>query len=449
MDAPTKQRRLGPILLAPGVTPGQILIFFFVICTAIVCERFVGLMQPLLLTDQLKVPAEHQGVVTGLLESTKQAAILLFISFAGALSDRIGRRTVLMMAVAGFGLCFLAYPMITALWALFAIRFAWGASFTGWTAGGATKMMDYPDNSSRGKFVGLMFVVQVGFGALFLALVGSRLLGWFKDWGFTSAEAIRFGFWVMAAIAFCGAAVAYLFLKPDATVRPGDAKRGMRAELKLLFSNMGEVFAHARQNPRFGLTLLVGLVIRTDTVIVYAFLSLWIVNAARLGGVDAIEATKSAGLLLAILSAAQFITPPIFGYLADKVSRVGLLLTGLLLTTIAFLSFAFVDDVFGPMIIVSVILVGLAEGAQTISAQSLFGQEAPAHIRGAAMGVFAFLGNISVLFINILGGFLFDKVSFNAPFIMEGVLHLIFFIGAVGVVVFNARRARRDAPASS
>lgn len=439
MDAPLKQRRLGPILLAPGITRAQIFIFFFVICTASISERFVGLLQPLFLTQQLRIPVEHQGELTGMLESAKQVAILLLIGVAGALADRIGRRTVLMMAVFGFGLCFLAYPFVTAVWALFIIRFIWGGSFACWTAGGATKMMDYPDNASRGKFISLMFVVQIGFGAVFLAFVGSRLLGWFRDAGFTPDQTVRYGFWSMALVALSGAVVAFFFLKRDGVARAAGQRVGILGELKALSSSIGEVFAHARSNPRFALTLMIGLVIRTDTVVIYAFLTLWIVSAARIAGVDAIEATKTAGMLLAILSAAQFITPPIFGYLADRFNRLGLLLFALLLTTIAFLSFALVHDVFGNMMIIAVVLVGLAEGAQIIAAQSLFGQEAPDHIRGAATGVFTFLGNISVLAINLLGGYLFDKVAFNSPFVMEGVLHLVFFIAAVAIAFRQSR----------
>ncbi|MDO7843400.1 MFS transporter [Sphingomonas immobilis] len=433
--------------MAPGITRAQIFIFFFVICTASISERFVGLLQPLFLTQQLHIPTAHQGELTGLLESAKQTAILLLIGVAGALADRIGRRTVLMIAVLGFGLCFLVYPFVAAVWALFIIRFIWGGAFACWTAGAATKMMDYPDNASRGKFISLMFVVQIGFGAIFLAFVGSKLLGWFKAWGFDADETVRYGFWSMAAIALSGALVAYLFLQRDAVVPEGGRKPGFVAGFKALFGSIGEVFAHARTNPRFALTLLIGLVIRTDTVVIYAFLTLWVVSAARQAGIDAVAATATAGTLLAILSAAQFITPPIFGYLADRFNRVGLLLFALLLTTIAFLSFGLVHDVFGTMMIVAVVLVGLAEGAQIIAAQSLFGQEAPDHIRGAATGVFTFLGNISVLIINVLGGYLFDKVDFRAPFLMEGVLHLVFFILAVVIAGYQVRQARSPSAA--
>ena len=215
------QRRLGPILLSPGVTPAQILIFTGVVLAASFSNNFANLMQPLLVTEQLRVPSAGQGVVMGALATTQQAAVLLFIALSGALADRVGRRWVLMAALIGFTLCLWTYPLVSALSGLFLLRFAWGAAYTGLTAGGATKMMDYPDNNSRGKFLSLMIITQAGGGALFMALFSSRIVSWLKSLGLASAEAIHYGFWLMSLVAIAGLVLALFFLAKD---RPPRAK---------------------------------------------------------------------------------------------------------------------------------------------------------------------------------------------------------------------------------
>lgn len=43
---------------------------------------------------------------------------------------------------------------------------------------------------------------------------------------------------------------------------------------------------------------LIGLVIRTDTSVVGAFLALWVINSAAESGIDAATATRTAGTLL-------------------------------------------------------------------------------------------------------------------------------------------------------
>jgi MFS family permease len=81
------------------------------------------------------------------------------------------------------------------------------------------------------------------------------------------------------------------------------------------------------------------------------------------------------------------------------------------------------------MILVAV-LIGVAESAEGVTVQSLIAQEAPEQLRGSSMGVFTFLGTISLLAVNLLGGYLFDKMGFSSPMLMEGALHLVMLITA-------------------
>ena len=442
-EPPDTQQSLGPITLAPGVRRSQIFFFLAVVLPAGWTSGFFNLMQPLLINQQLGVPAGQQGMLAGLLGSTQQAAFLIFISLAGGLADHYGRRSALIFSLLGFSLCAIFYPLVGVVWLLFVVRFLQGAFQTGWTAGGATKIMDYPDNNSRGKFVSLMLICQSGSAAIVVSLVTSRMPSWFRDAGFSNADATRYSFWIMAVVALAGAASAFFFLEKDshrhlAAKEPGKFEpapaAGRRNRLVEALSRSREVLAHARRHPRFAVILLLGAVIRTDSVIMSTFLGLWIVNAAQLRGIDAIEATKTIGLLSAIVSVAAFVTPPLFGILADRVNRLTMLVTSLIVTAMGFCAIGLIDNVFGQALIAVIVVIGIAEGAQTIAAQSLFAEEAPAHLRGSAMGLFVFLGTSSVLLISLLGGYLFDRAGFTAPFVMEGLLNFAFLAVALAMI---------------
>jgi predicted MFS family arabinose efflux permease len=198
----------------------------------------------------------------------------------------------------------------------------------------------------------------------------------------------------MAVVALAGGACAAFCMtrhqqSADKPAQPAkiESKTG---GLKHAFVNIGGVFAHAKTNPRFALILLIGCVVRTDTVVIASFLALWIVSAGHLVGIEPLMATKTAGELSAILSIVQVVMNPIFGIVADRVNRVRMLLTTLALTTVAFCAFGLITDVFGGWMIAAIVFIGLSDVAQNLAAQSLLAQEAPSHLRGSTMGVFAF-----------------------------------------------------------
>jgi MFS family permease len=437
------------IKLAPAVSWREIGVFLVVVVVATCVSNFQQLMLPYILNAQLHVPVADQGKLSGGLATAQQLAILLFVGFAGAFADKIGRRRILLIAFTGYALCMFAFPLAGSVIVLFVIRFVFGIFQTGHTTGGATRMVaDYPAEQSRGKFISLMLVVQAMAVALFVGVIGARIPSWLASSGYGAKEAGQIAYVVVGMVMLAAVIFGKFFLSKDRAIDRTE-QTAPDAERKSFFANFAEVWRYAKVNPRFAFVMLIGMVIRTDSSIVGAFLALWVINAARTQGIDPATATATAGLLLSILSVASFATPPLFGLLADKVNRVVLLLIGVALTGIAFTSAALVDDVMGWGIVVTVCLIGLAEGAQTIAAQSLFGQEVPSHLRGSAMGVFATMGTGSVLLVTIVGGFMFDTVSYAAPFVLTGGLHFLCLFFAIILVIRKGKAMFAPAPIST
>jgi MFS family permease len=449
MDDVPIQRRLGPIRLAPGVRPGQIFVFMFVVVSALCIVTFLPMMQAFVFTEMLHVPKAEQGRLAGNLTTVQQIAVLLFVGLSGSLTDRIGRKRVLVIAICGYVLCLVAYPLAGGVATLFLLQFVFGALSTGHIAGSATMIVDYPDNASRGKFIALMLLVQAGATALLVGWLGARLPSWLVGSGLGASLAGRYAFWAMAGLGLVGALVAFFMLEnPPRAVRPGTAPaptpaRSLGVALSTFIANLRLVVAHGRRNARFGLVMLMGFVIRSDYFVMLSFVSLWVVNAATGQGVTSAEALKTAGALMVTFKLATAVAQLLFGFVADRVNRTLLLVTSLTLTGLALASTILVHDVFGLGMFVVVAFIGVTESALIVCGQAILGEEAPVELRGSALGIFYFCGTLGVVVMSFVSGFLFDKVGYSAPFVMVGLLNLLFAAFAV-VLVWRRRGEATD-----
>ncbi|HWU03092.1 MAG TPA: MFS transporter [Novosphingobium sp.] len=437
--------RIGSIGFVPGITRREIGVFLLVMGLAQVLVGFANLMQPFIFAEITHIPAGERGRIAGELLTVQQAVLLVCVSLAGALSDRVGRKALLVCAVGGFGLSFLLYPLAGTVAALFALRVLFGLASTCHTAGGPTKFIDYPDNASRGRFVALVMVIMAVLNVVLVGAVGARLPGWLRHAGTSTAMAGSVALWIAAGLALGTALLAGFGLMRDVGDAPAPRLSPWR-RMTAMFTGFGAVVAHARANPRFGTLLLTSFVIRTDTSIIQSFLALWVTAQGARQGIDTLAALRIAGTLAAIISGVNLFLPPLMGWLLDRYSRVHIYVAAISAVGVVFLCAPLVTDVAGWGMYALALGIGLAESAQTISQQALFGQEAPPHLRGTAYGLLAFFGSFSVVIIAFVAGQMFDRMGPTAPFTLTGGLHLVFAALSLGLLL-RAMAAGRGARA--
>jgi MFS family permease len=434
---PLESRWIGPIRLSPGVTPAQIAIFLVVVTITSLMFLFVGVIQPYLFSEIMHVPVADQGRLTGTLQVAQYVAVALFIVPAGSLSDHIGRRTVLIMAMAGFALTLFLLPLVSTIFAAILVRFMLGAASTGHTAGGATMMVDYPANASRGKFIALMLFIQ----GLAIAALGGWVLprapGWLIDLGFDRDAATRYALWSLAALGVAGILVAIVFLRSP----PRPSKMAGQLGWTSIVASARQVLAQSRADPAFGMVVLIGFVIRSDAFVTLSFLSVWVMDASKVAGIEVEAALRTLGLLQIVHWVILATAPFVIGFVADRMNRINMLIGALVFSAAAFASTTLVRDVTGIGMIAVVAVIGVAENALTVASATAFGERAPPELRGSAMGFFVLMGTFSVILTSWLAGVLFDKIGFTAPFVFLSVLNLAF---ALGAVLLLARRRRRD-----
>ena len=430
MNKSPDSSHLGPIELAPGVQPKQVIAFVIISMCGYTVFGFIPLMLPYMLTEQLGLSVELHGRAAASVSFAQQLATIIFILLFGTLADRFGRRKLLIASMLLMTAATILFPSSSTLYMMLAFSFLLGIGQTLQTAGGATSVIDYPANTSRGKFICLMLVTQGLTMALVVGRIGAHIPKWLSDAGLTSVSAGKYAFWFVACFGIIAFVLAIFGLPLDRK-QTREAGIGWRDEAQAMWRNLKLILAYAKKNPRFRVVLLVGCVLRSDFFIVITYLSLWIVSSARGQNVDAATGLQRAGDLSAIMQIASFITPLALAYFVDRFDRIKLIILSLAFSAVSFTSTALVQDVFGVTAVIVVGCIGLSEGAMIITTQSLLGQEAPEDLRGSAMGIFILLGILGVALVNIIGGYLFDAVHYSAPFVMVGILNLLAFLAAL------------------
>jgi MFS family permease len=86
--------RIGPIGLQPGITRRNALTYLYASFFTIGIVSFMSFMQPYVLSENLNIPVDEQGGVTGMLSFSYELVMLLLIAPVGALADKIGRRRI-------------------------------------------------------------------------------------------------------------------------------------------------------------------------------------------------------------------------------------------------------------------------------------------------------------------------------------------------------------------
>jgi len=188
--------------------------------------------------------------------------------------------------------------------------------------------------------------------------------------------------------------------------------------------SLRSIFGFARAQPRFAVVLAIAFVVRGDLSVTNSYLSLWAVGSAKHQGVSEALGLRYAGDLLFGLTLAGLTASLATGFLVDRFRRLSVLVCVLALAAVGHISIACASDPRSVTTTLLVLLLGAGEASLVIAGQALLGQEAPAERRGAAIGVFGFCGSLGVLTINVIGGYLFDKLSAQSPFVVIGTVDL-------------------------
>jgi len=467
-----------PWQLTEHAKPWHVWVFFlgaaFTISQAVLSNSFL----PFLLTNFAKVPFEEQGQVTAAISTvTNLVQIPLFFVY-GALSDRIGRKSVFVFGMLCLGATNILFPLSESLSAVFVISSAFAVGLGAAGSMISTVLGDLVVNSSRGKAIAVQGMCT-GVGAGVSAALLSHLPSLFfsssssstsscTQTGHDSYEAARIAGWKTYAILATACVVVALVLffglggKETMAAKREDEDDSFQAIAR-------DGFGIARRSWRIQLACAMAFVSRADLALATTFLpqlcTQYLLSNPPSLCCDAAHvccpcfvngtaqltvrsetvltnlAVSKSGILIAITGSAGLLVAPFVGVAADRCNRLLIVAISLFGNTLAYGLLGTIsndDDPTGltsKTIFAYVFLLGLSEVAGVISTQLYVQQEAPPTRLGAVCGLFSLCGCIGVVINIAIGGALFSGRR-SAVFLWMCALNFtIAVLCCVGVLI--------------
>jgi DHA1 family tetracycline resistance protein-like MFS transporter len=396
--------------------------FAFVLVTVLLDMLALGVMVPVL----PKLVVEFMGgdiasaaTITGYFGFAWAAMQFVFSPVLGALSDRFGRRPVIILSNIGMGLDYVVMALAPSLWWLFIGRLLSGVSAaTSATAGAYITDVTPPDKRAA-KFG--MMGAAFGFGFIIGPAVG----------GFLGGIDLRLPFWVAAGLSFANALYGF-FVLPESLPRERRAR-----------------FHWRMANPVGALKLL-----RTKPILIGLAAALFLERVAH----DSLPrvfvlytdyryqwTAATVGLALAAVGVAQMIVSA--GMVGASVRRFGerqTLLAGLLFAFAGFVLYGLAPT--GLWFMAGVPLAALG-GLSGPAMQGLMTREIGPSDQGKLQGALASIQGVA----GLIGPLLFTQVFATAiradgPFHLPGAPYLLSALLVIVALLTAMRATRARAP---
>ena len=357
----------------------------FILVTVFLDVLGIGLIIPVLpaLVGQFTSSPDEQAHWYGLLSAMYGVMQFLCTPMLGALSDRFGRRPVLLLSIFGLGVSLLVQAMATSLTVLLLIRIVSGGTAASFSVANAY-IADVTPPEGRGKAYG-MLGAAFGMGFIFGPMIGG-LLGDYD---------VRFPFFVASGLALVNWLYGYFVLPESLPVE-------RRTAFSLLRANPLSALAHLSQLRGvgglifvFALTVLAQFILQTTWVLYTTFRFHWtpMDNGIALFVVGLLSAVVQGGLQGRLLQ-----------YFGER----KLLLLGFASGTVAYVLYGAITAGWLMYVIIFANLMSFATGP---TLQALVSKAASAQEQGLTQGALNAINGLSIIFGPLIGTAILARVG--------------------------------------
>jgi len=332
------------------------------------------------------------GLTVGLMFASFSVAQMLFAPILGRISDRVGRKPVIIFSLVGTAVGSVITGAAGAIWVLFLGRIIDGSSGASVSvAQGAIADIAPPEQRAR-----LMGMLGAAFGVGFVlgpAIGGLAALG-----------GPRVPFFIAGAVAGINAIVAF--------VRLPETKKEVHEPRA----------AHHARSPRSAVLVRFAVVGFVSTLGFSGFEATFSLFGQRRFNLTEGSAAMVFLVIGLALTAVQggLIGPLTASLGSGKLLRVGLLVTGAGLAVLAF-----TPHMVWVMLFASMLLLAFGQGVASPSITALVTETAPPDRRGEALGYQQSAGAFARIAGPIVAGALFDHVGVGAPYVIGAVLAVL------------------------
>lgn len=338
----------------------------------------------------------------GWLMATYSIAQFLCSPFWGALSDRHGRRPVLLGTIAGGTISLAAAAIAPTFWMLILARLLAGV-FGANISTASAYIADVTTEENRAKGMG---IIGAGFGLGFI--FGPAIGGVLSPYGYSVPILVAAGLSAFNCI------LVFLVLQEP----PMDPSRREANRRRLSFDLLREAFA-LRATAWPILIFFVGTLAITQLEVSFGFYVL-----ERFG-----YEARQAGMILAMMGLVMVaVQGGGIGKLAKKFGEAKLTIGGFALMAVSLIGAGFAGA--PAWFIFTLIGVSLGNALVNPSLSSLLSKGAPPARRGAMLGVYQSAGSFARIVGPPLSGFCFDKLGPASPIFVSSVLMTCAAVGA-------------------
>jgi multidrug resistance protein len=370
------------------------------------------------LYPEYKVHFRMTGLQVTLLSTCYSLAQFIFAPILGRLSDRVGRKPVLLYSLIGSSIAFYLFGAAQSVWLLFVSRIADGIS-GGNIATAQAYIADVTTKENRARGMGIIGAA-FGMGFILGPAIGG-LLG-------------RYGLGV-PAFAACGLAavnslLVALVLPESRTLPTATPATGKRT------SSVGRLLAGLR-HPVLGNVLTVVLL----NMIAFAALenTIGLLTKDRFG----FDQTHNGYLFAGIGVTMAIIQGGLIGRLVKRHGEARLVLAGVVMTGLGLLLIPLAPTV--PLLLLAGLPMALGNGIYTPSVNSLVSKAAHDDEQGATLGLSQGLSSLGRILGPVAGGLLYDRYGPGAPLLGGAALMVVCLIFALRA--FQQHREPAPVPA--
>jgi DHA1 family tetracycline resistance protein-like MFS transporter len=390
----------------------------FVLVSIFIDMLGIGIIVPVLpiLVGQYVHDRELHALWYGILGATFGLLQFIFMPMLGAISDRVGRRPVLLYSMAGMGINFLTTAWAPNLACLFIGRVIGGMSSASMSVASAYAS-DISTHEDRAKSFGKI-------GATFgLGFICGPMLG-----GLLGDVNLHLPFYVAAALSFANFTYGYFFV-------PESLPEERREKFKLVSINPFSALAKlARRQDIRGLVITFALVTAAQMMLQ----STWVLYTHfRFNWTPA----ENGAALFCVGLAAAVVQAGLLGFFIRKFGEVRLSLIGLSSGAITYMLYGLATH--GWMMYVF-ILCNLLSFAAGPALQGIVSKATPANEQGELMGSLQSISSLGSVVMPLLGGAILGAVSHLPP--SDWRIGSSFFVCAAmqAAGIFVARRYFRQ-----
>jgi len=367
-----------------------------------------GLIIPILPIFALELQASSLQI--GLIAGLYSLMNFVFAPFWGTLSDKIGRRPVMLISIFITMLAYVFFAFTNSLWFLVISRIFAGIGSANISAAQAY-ISDITEPKDRAKNMGL---IGAAFGLGFI--FGPPAGGFLKSLSGSGSVALV-GYFA-ASLCAINWVLAYAYLPESLKEKQHDKP--------FRFKPIGDLFLELKKPVIRELFSVNFLFITSFAMMQITLAILWIehylLNEKQVGFVFMFM-----GLTSAIVQGG------LVGILNKKFGEKQLLTMGTISMAIGLMSIPFVPVTYFLLQLVSIVFISFANGCITPAISSLISQAAGKHEQGQVLGMNQSFGSLARVIGPIIGGLLYD-LHFGLPYI-GGALLMVFTFFFVRVLV--------------